>query len=238
MQRNFVAFDALFIQALQHPFGEMQASCRRSHRTLHLAVHRLIRFQVAGLRITVQVWRDRQFADSFEHLGKGHLVVVPAEHHFVSRAAHSLSLGSQRQFAFAHRDAFFQFTLFPLFQVTDEASPRHAARGCKILLIVERRVRFEAEHLNQRTGRFIKVQTRLNHLGIVEHHEFTLFQVVRQVIEHVLFNFAFAVNQQFRFIAVCFRVFSDAFIGQRVVIVRNMNVFRVLHDSLFILVQS
>lgn len=63
--------------------------------------------------------------------------------HFMPRSADAEALCRQRQFLSTHLDGAFQTSFLPFLEITDEASPGHAARLGKRELIVGRRVRLQ-----------------------------------------------------------------------------------------------
>ena len=69
----------------------------------------------------------------------------------------------------------------------------------------------------------MEMQTRLDYLRVVEHHQGPLRQIVRKVEKRVFLHFAVAVEQQFRGVALCERIFRNAFIGQRIVVIADVD---------------
>ena len=78
---------------------------------------------------------------------------------------------------------------------------------------------------------FAEVQTRLDDLCIVEHHQCTLWQVFRQVIEDIFAYFTFIVHQQLRVVALRYRELRNPLVRQFVIVVLNLYVFRFHHVS-------
>ena len=71
------------------------------------------------------------------------------------------------------------------------------------------------------------MQAGLDNLGIVEHHEGTLGQVLGQVEEEVLSHLTMTVDEQFRLVTLCLREFRNALVGQIVVIFADMYLLRI-----------
>ena len=79
MKRHFLTVDAIGIQVCQDCIGKMK-SCRRScHTTLDLRINRLVGRLVALLRLTVQIWRNRQLTYSFQDFCERNVRIVPFE---------------------------------------------------------------------------------------------------------------------------------------------------------------
>ena len=74
------------------------------------------------------------------------------------------------------------------------------------------------------------MQTRLNHFGIIKYHQSPLGQILRQMEENVFTNLSLVVNEQLRVVALLFGELSDTLVGQLIIVVTNMYVFRI-HDA-------
>ena len=61
------------------------------------------------------------------------------------------------------------------------------------LFVVGRLGRFQQEYLYQRPRAFAEMQTGLNDLRIVHHHQRTFGQIVGQVVEHILPHYTFII---------------------------------------------
>ena len=57
--------------------------------------------------------------------------------------------------------------------------------------------RFQTEYLDERAGIFVEMQPRLYDFRVVEYHQGTLGQIVRQRRERVLAHRSVTVHQQF-----------------------------------------
>ena len=89
---------------------------------------------------------------------------------------------------------------------------------------------FQAEHLYQSPRLFVEMQPRLNDLRVVEHHQAPLWQIGRQMGEGVCGDVSVSASrQELRGIALCERIFCNPFVGQRIIVVADMNMFRVYH---------
>ena len=93
------------------------------------------------------------------------------------------------------------------------------------LFVVGRESRFQQEHLDKGTRLLTEMQTRLNHLRIVENHESALWQMTGQIIEDVLSHLTVLIEQQFRVVALCQWEFCNALIRQRIIVIAYMNMF-------------
>ena len=101
------------------------------------------------------------------------------------------------------------------------------ASGLEHLFVVGRLSRFQEEYLDQCTCRFTigirltEVHTGLNHLRIVEYHQCSLRQVVRQMIEHILPYLALVIDEKFGMVAPCDGKLRDTLIRQVVLIIAD-----------------
>ena len=66
------------------------------------------------------------------------------------------------------------------------------------------------------------MQTCLNHLSIVEYHQRTLRQILRQMAETVVRDLTVTIDQQLRLVALSQGELSNALVGQWIVIVTDM----------------
>ena len=73
--------------------------------------------QVALLGFAVEVGWDGQLADSIQHLGEGHRIIVPVQYDLVARITHATTLGAQGQGLIADLHRPLQHSLFPLLQI-------------------------------------------------------------------------------------------------------------------------
>ena len=65
----------------------------------------------------------------------------------------------------------------------------------------------------------------LNDSCVVEHHQSSLRQVLRQVVENIITHFAMIVDEKFRVVTFLQREFGDTLVGQIIIEIRNMYVF-------------
>ena len=71
----------------------------------------------------------------------------------------------------------------------------------------------QAENLDKCARSLAKMQARINHLRIVEHHQFARRKEFGQVAKPPFAHHALAIGQQFRLVALRQRVFGNALIG-------------------------
>ena len=183
MQRELFALYASLVDCVQYSLCEMQSCSRCCHRTFNLGIHRLVSLLVAFLSIAVQVWRNRQFAYCIEEFCPS-VVAFPCKLHNVRCAVNAFSLACQcHLIAISHHYFSRQSALFPFLQVAYQTVPLHTAFLREIQLVVIGHGRFQAEHLYQCSLhtclhlRLAEMQTSLNHLSIVEHHQRSLRQI-------------------------------------------------------------
>ena len=131
----------------------MQPGRRRRHGTLDLRIDGLIRLQILRLCLTVQIGRNRQHADSLEHVGEGAAGIVPVEIDEIARLArYGEAFGRERDWFTADGDCGVQLARLPSLAVAHEAMPGAMGRLCKRLLIVARHGWLEAEDFDHGAG--------------------------------------------------------------------------------------
>ena len=227
VQRQLLTFYAMGIEGLQDTVGEVQSGSRGCHTALDLRIHRLVGGLVTLLRLTVQIRRDGQLTNGIQYLGKVHTGVVPREVHPLAGAMFPTTGSRQHHLFILHLQFSIQRPFLPFLQVTHQTEPRTLLRGLEHLFVVGRLGGFQEEHLNQRTCLLAEMQTGLDDLGIVEHHESALGQVLGQVEEEVLSHLTMMVDEQFRLVTLCLGEFRNALVGQIVVIFANMYLLRI-----------
>ena len=75
------------------------------------------------------------------------------------------------------------------------------------------------------------MQSRLDYLGVVEHHHGTLGQILRQITEHVMAYLSMTVEQQFGTVTLLKRKLGYPFIGQRIVELAYPDMFNTIIHS-------
>ena len=73
------------------------------------------------------------------------------------------------------------------------------------------------------------MHTGLNDLGIIEDHQRSLGQIIRQIIEHILSYLTFPVNEEFGMVATGHRELGNTLVRKRIVIVTNMDMSGICH---------
>ena len=177
---------------------------------------------VAFLSLAVEVGGYGQFARSIEDFGKRHLAVVPLEVNPMTGAL--LADACDRE---AHRfavdlKAAVQRAFLPFLEVAHKTMPCTPPIGLEHQFVIHRFGRFKQEHLYQCSRLLAEVHTRLNDLGVVEHHHGTLGKMRRQVIKHVLADVSTFIDEQFGVVALCKRKLCYSLVGQRIIIVGYM----------------
>ena len=104
VQGDFRPLHAMTVEVGEYGGREVQASRRSGHAAFYLRIYGLIGREVFFLRGAVQIRGDRQFADSFEHLGESRLPVAPVESNLMPRAAFAEAFCGERQRLSAHDD--------------------------------------------------------------------------------------------------------------------------------------
>ena len=98
VQRHFLTLNATSINVLQYTLREVKPSGRSSHTTLNLRIDCLVSGFVALLRLTIQVWRNRQFTHLVENFGEVHTFVVPLKVYPLTRSVLSTTRGRNSYF--------------------------------------------------------------------------------------------------------------------------------------------
>ena len=235
VQRQFLQVHSLRTQGVEHTGREMQAGGGCGHGPLYLGVNGLVGRLVALLRFAVQVGRDGQLTKHFEDVGKGHFGIVPMEIHPMAGTAAFAPLGDQCQRTSLHRHLAAQGTFLPLLQVAYHAEPGGMAGLLEIQRIVVRLNGFKAEHLDERARLLAEVQAGLDDLGIVEYHQTACRQIIGQGGEAVFSHLAMPVNQQLGLVAYGQGKLGDAFVGQRIVELADVDMSGILfHNHRFL----
>ena len=118
---------------------------------------------------------------------------------------------------------------FPLFAVAYEAHPFASAHCLKHLFVIARSVRFQTEHFNQCSRFLVKLQAGADDFRIVENEQFAFVEIMRQIVKTVIYYFAVAIYKKFWRISFLYRIFGYALVGQRIVVILNLNVSRICH---------
>ena len=111
-------------------------------------------------------------------------VAVPASLQFFSLQYDSLTV---------ELHLLLQNSFFPFLQVTDQASPAATLGLLENQSIIMWLDRFQAENLDPRTCLFLKQKTRLDHPCIIEYHQGTFRQVIRNMLENAFADFSFLI---------------------------------------------
>ena len=232
MQRKFVARYSCLVDGVEHVLCEVQPCRWCSHRPFYFRINGLVGLLVVLFGVAVQVGRYGQFAHGFEYFGKRHPVVVPCKvYPVVGSASHgSVCLcavygGSEHQIVPVDLERASQCALLPLLQVANHAEPRAPLVGLEHQFVVGGLCRFHQEDFYQCPRFLAEVHACLYHPCVVEHHECPFGQIFGQVAEHVFAHFAVLVEQQFAVVALGKRKLGNAFVGQRVVVVRYSYMF-------------
>ena len=197
MKCQFFQINAFFLQCFQYTGSEVQSGCRCGYRAFYFGINGLISFFIALFRIPVQIWGNRQFSEHFEDIGKGYFRIVPGEINPVAGApAFSTGSGQSDRETF-YRHLPFQCSVFPFLQVTDHAEPGSVFRLLEVQYIIVGLNRFQTEDLDQRPRFFAEVEACLNHLRVVEYHQASFREIVRQGCEDIFAYFTVAIYQQF-----------------------------------------
>ena len=229
VQGQFFAVDTVGIQCLQYAFGEVQSGGGGGYRPFYFGIDRLISFFIAFLCVSVEVGRNRQFAHHFQQVGKGDAVIIPFKIYPMACAATFTACGSQCHLFPFHVYHAAQCSFFPFLQIANHAEPAAFFRLLEGQYIIVRLYRLQTEHFNQSSCFLAKVQACLNHLCIVEYHQFALLQIFRQRSECIFAYFAVAVYQQLGLVTYCQRKLCNPFIGQRVIVFAYFDMFCIFH---------
>ena len=220
MKCQLLTLNTLLVECTKHVVCEMKTGSWGCHTTLDFAIHSLIGGLVALLCLTVEIGRYGQFARNVEDVGKGNGGIVPRKAHegrVVRQFLHAEADGVP-----FHDDVARECSRFPFLGISHQTLPRTLAVGLEHLLVVGRLSGFEQEHLNQGSCVFAEMNPCLNDARVVEHHQRSFWQMVGQIVEHVLAHVSMLVEQQFAMVALWEWELGDAFVGQWVVVVADM----------------
>ena len=226
MQRQLLTLNALLVDSLQNLLGEVQTGSRRSHRALDLRIDGLVGALVTLLRLPVKIRWNGQFAHYIDDFGKRDVAIVPLKADNLARAMLAQTGGLQAARLVVDDDFPCQRALFPLLLIANETQPLTVFPRLEHQLVVCRLEGLQQEDFYQGASIFAEMQTRLDDLRVVEHHQGAFWQVVGQVEEHVLPHYTFIIYKQFRVVALLQRKLGNTLVWQWVVIVVNLNLLR------------
>ena len=86
-----------------------------------------------------------------------------------------------------------QKSFFPFLQIADQTSPAATFSLLKNQSIIMRLDRLQTENLDLRPCLFLKQKTCLDHPCIIEYHQRTLRQIIRNMLEYTLADFSFFI---------------------------------------------
>ena len=225
--------DVLLLERIEHLRSIVKASCRSRYTALDARIDGLISLLVLLFGSTIEVGRNRQFAHRIEQLCKTDrlptLGLFPEEMNQLAGAQATCSFAEQcNRLAVGHGHAQRERSLLPFLAVADQACPGAFCFAGKVLLIILRRLRFQAEHLDDASRRLPEVQAGLYHLRIVEYNHRTSRNLVRQVAEVMLFNRTLP-HQQFALVALRERIFCYSFLGKIIVVILDLEITWIHH---------
>ena len=200
VQGQLLALDTTGIQLVQDGIGKVQTSSRRGHTSLDFRIYGLISTQVALLSLAVQIGRNGQFTHSVQDFCERNQT-APFEVNPLTRAVFATTGSPDLYLLILDGDSSDQRTFLPFLQVAHQTEPGTPFGGLKHLFIVGRLGGLQQEYFYQSTRilsflvRLAEMQTSLNDACIVHHHQRTLRQVFRQVIEHVLSYLTLTIQQ-------------------------------------------
>ena len=202
VEGQLFALDTVSIQISQHLWGEMKAGRWSSHTAFDLRIDSLVGGLIAVLRLTIEIRRNRQFAHHVDDGGETD-VSIPFKVDTMGGTMNWAARSLNGQCSMFHVQCPRERAFLPFLQIAHQTVPGTVACGLEHLFIVGRLCRFEQEHLDEGTCLLTvgiglaEVHSGLDHLRIVEHHQRTLRQIVRQVEEHVLPYYTFIIYKEF-----------------------------------------
>ena len=213
MKCQFFALNTMGIKTCQDFRSEMQSCCRSRHTTLDLRIDRLIGSLITLLSLTVEIRRNWQFTHSVDDLCKGDMVTIPLKSNSLTRTMNWTTRGSDTDMLSPDINLTGQQTILPFLQVTHQTIPWTTVCGLEHQLVVRWISRFQQKNFNKCSRAFAIMHSCLNHLRIVEHHQSTRRQILRQMVEHILSYLTFIVDQQFGMITFLDGKLSYALVG-------------------------
>ena len=139
--------------------------------------------------------------------------------------------GRERECTTTYNNLLGQRTLLPLLEVAHETEPAALLSLRKHLHILIRGKRLKTEHLDLCPCLLAEMQTSLYHSSIVEHHECSRWQMLRERCEAIFTHLTATIEKQLGAISLCQGKLGNALIGQWVVklIYCNMSCLYVHH---------
>ena len=91
----------------------------------------------------------------------------------------------------------------------------------KYQLVIYRVNRFHQEQLYPRTCFLAEMHARLNHLGVVEHHQGSLRQIIGKMKEGIFAHHTFIIYKELALVALRHRKAGNTVVGKGIVIIAN-----------------
>ena len=244
VKRHLLALYATLVDGMKHIVGEVKA-CRGScNAALDARVNGLVGGLVALLRLAIKIGRYGQFTHSFEHLGKrqglelrgfsfrsGLFGIAPGQSDYLR----SLGIASscQHHVGSIGMDDALKRSLLPLLGIAYKTLPLARMACLEYLFIVGRLMGFQEKHLNKRPRRLAEMESGLDDAGVVVDHQCPFGQIGWKVVEHIVADLTMPIDKQLGVVALANGEFRNSLIGQRIVIIADLYVFRI-HRMSFI----
>jgi hypothetical protein len=114
--------------------------------------------------------------------------------------------------------------ILPALGITDDAAPDAAGCGGKDSIIFRRLYRLQAENLDMGAGFALEVQACGNYLCIVEHHDRSFGNKVREIAENEFVHMTVTIAQQFGSVAFRKGIFGYPLIRERIIEIFYMDI--------------
>lgn len=201
MERHLLAADVFLAERLEHFGCEVKSGRRRRHGSLDFRVDGLVGHLVAVHRLTMQVGRDRQYAESVQNVREVGAWLVPEEAHVVGVSLRLQFLRLEDHLLAVHRHVTFQDgARLPLAGVADHAFPDALAYGLEGEYVVVGAYRLQTEDLDAGAGLLVEEEARLDDAGVVADQQIPLVEVLGDVLERRVGDVPVSIEQQLRFV--------------------------------------
>ena len=123
MKCELLTVDSMRVQFGEHIVCEMKSCRRGGNRAFDFGINGLVCSLVAFLCLSVQVWRNGQFARNIQYLRKRNIGIVPRKFHDIASTCILNSFGRKSQTVALHLESPVKTSLLPLLEIANHANP-------------------------------------------------------------------------------------------------------------------
>ena len=147
MKGHLIAVYMMLMNILKNGISEMQTSSRSCYTSLDSGIDCLIGGLVALLSLSVQVWRNRQFAYGIEYLRERD-ITSPREIEYMTNAILPSPFHREFYLFVIHPYSALERTSLPFLQIAHQTNPRALGMSLEYLFVIARHIWFEQECLD------------------------------------------------------------------------------------------